>query len=114
MSVSIEQITGDATLGELAAFVALCQTGSFTRAAQRLHISQPGLSARIVRLERAVGQRLVDRSVRPAAPTRAGQSFLPYACALLQAMAEGRAAANGFAAGLPVPDNGPKRLGPVA
>ena len=114
MSVSSEQLSGDATLGELAAFVALCQTGSFTRAAQRLHISQPGLSARIVRLERAVGQRLIDRSVRPAAPTRAGRSFLPYACTLLQAMADGRAAANGMAVGLPVDNRGPRRLGPVA
>jgi DNA-binding transcriptional LysR family regulator len=85
---------GDASMGELAAFVALHEAGSFTEAAQRLHLSQPGFSARIFRLERAVGQRLIDRSVRPAALTAAGRSFLPYACALLRAMAEGRAAAN--------------------
>lgn len=93
--VTIDQDLGDASMGELAAFVALNETGSFTEAAQRLHLSQAGFSARIFRLERAVGQRLVDRSVRPAVLTRAGRSFLPYACTLLHAMAEGRAAANG-------------------
>lgn len=93
--VAIDQSMGDASMGELAAFVVLHEAGSFTEAAQRLHLSQPGFSARIFRLERAVGQRLVDRSVRPAVLTPAGRSFLPYAHALLHAMAEGRAAANG-------------------
>ena len=88
----------DASMGELVAFVALHRAGgTFTGAAQQLHLSQAGFSARILRLERAVGQRLVDRSVRPAVLTPAGESFLPYACALLRAMAEGRAAAHGAA-----------------
>jgi DNA-binding transcriptional LysR family regulator len=82
-------------MGELMAFVALHQAGTFTGAARMLHLSQAGFSARIHRLERAVGQRLVDRSVRPAALTPAGQSFLPYASGLLRSMAEGREAANG-------------------
>ena len=93
--MTFDQDPADASMGELAAFVALTDSGSFTEAAQRLHLSQAGFSARILRLERAVGQRLVDRSVRPAVLTPAGRSFLPYACALLRAMAEGRAAANG-------------------
>ncbi len=93
--MAIDQEPADASMGELAAFVTLTDTGSFTEAAQRLHLSQAGFSARIFRLERAVGQRLVDRSVRPAVLTPAGRSFLPYACALLRAMAEGRAAATG-------------------
>jgi DNA-binding transcriptional LysR family regulator len=84
----------DASMGELVAFVALHQAGTFTGAAQVLHLSQAGLSARILRLERAVGQRLVDRTVRPAALTPAGRSFLPYAFALLRGMEAGRAAAN--------------------
>ena len=85
----------DASMGELMAFVALHQAGTFTGAARVLHLSQAGFSARILRLERAVGQRLVDRTVRPAALTPAGESFLPYAVALLRAMEAGRAAANG-------------------
>jgi DNA-binding transcriptional LysR family regulator len=82
-------------MGELMAFVALHQAGTFTGAARVLHLSQAGFSARILRLERAVGEQLVDRTVRPAALTAAGESFLPYAFALLQAMADGRAAAHG-------------------
>lgn len=85
----------DASMGELVAFVALHQAGTFTGAARILHLSQAGFSARILRLERAVGQRLVDRTVRPAALTPAGESFLPYAFALLRGMEAGRAAANG-------------------
>jgi DNA-binding transcriptional LysR family regulator len=92
-----EKLMWEASMGELVAFVALHRAGTFTGAAQQLHLSQAGFSARILRLERAVGQRLVDRSVRPAVLTPAGESFLPYACALLRAMAEGRAAAHGAA-----------------
>ncbi len=93
--MSTDQIVWEASMGELAAFVALRESGSFTEAAGRLHLSQAGFSARILRLERAVGQRLVDRSVRPAVLTPAGECFLPYARVLLRAMAEGRAAAHG-------------------
>ena len=89
-----DQAVWDASMGELMAFVALHRAGTFTEAARMLHLSQAGFSARILRLERAVGQRLVDRTVRPAVLTPAGRSFLPYAFALLRAMADGRAAAN--------------------
>ncbi len=90
-----DQTMWDASLGELMAFAALHQAGTFTGAARMLHLSQAGFSARILRLERAVGQQLVDRTVRPPVLTPAGASFLPYAFALLRAMADGRAAANG-------------------
>lgn len=93
--MSSDQTMWDANMGELMAFVVLHQAGTFTGAARTLHLSQAGFSARILRLERAVGQQLVDRTVRPAALTPAGETFLPYACALLRAMADGRAAANG-------------------
>lgn len=89
-----DQTMGDASMGELMAFVALHRVGTFTEAAHLLHLSQAGFSARILRLERAVGQQLVDRTVRPAALTPAGETFLPYAFALLRAMADGRAAAS--------------------
>ena len=73
-------------LGELAAFVAVCEEGSFTRAGQRLHLSQPGTSARVARLERALGVRLVDRSGRDVAPTPAGAELLPVVADALSAV----------------------------
>jgi len=59
---------------------------SFTRAAERLHVAQPGVSAQIRRLERELGQELLDRSggVRP---TAAGEAVLPHARAAVAAAA---------------------------
>lgn len=78
------------TLDELVAFLALHRTGSFTRAARTVHISQPGLSARIDRLERALGQRLVDRSTRPVRLTPAGEFLLPYATTAVDLLHDAR------------------------
>lgn len=50
--------------GDLMAFRILAQELSFTRAAARLHITQPALSVRIRRLEQALGARLLDRNTR--------------------------------------------------
>ena len=72
------------TLGEVAAFVAVMDQGSFTAAATILHLSQPGVSARIKRLERSLGGApLLDRSVKRATLTRQGRAFLPMARDLL-------------------------------
>ncbi|WP_345713140.1 LysR family transcriptional regulator, partial [Kineococcus glutinatus] len=59
-------------LRQLEYFVAVVEEASFTRAAERVHISQPGVSAQVRQLERELGQELVDRSRRGAAPTAAG------------------------------------------
>ena len=74
----------DISLGEIAAFVALLQCGSFTEAAKRLYLSQPGLSARISRLERALGVVLVDRSTRDLTLTRSGAAFAATAHSVLR------------------------------
>lgn len=59
-------------------FVMTAQERSFTRAAERLHITQQTLSAHIANLEREVGSRLFVRSL-PLELTYAGQVFWEYA-----------------------------------
>lgn len=67
----------------LRAFVAIADTGSFTHAAERLHLTQSTISQQLVRLEEAVGRDLIDRAARPARPTAAGERLLGYARRIL-------------------------------
>jgi DNA-binding transcriptional LysR family regulator len=78
-------------LRQLEYLVAVADEGGFTRAAERLHVAQPGVSAQIRRLERELGQPLLDRTggVRP---TEAGEAVLPHARAALAAVASVRQA----------------------
>jgi len=67
----------DLNLRDIRAFIAVAQTGSFTRAASRLHLSQPALTVQIRRLEETVGVRLFDRNSRNVALTPTGRDLLP-------------------------------------
>lgn len=67
----------DLNLRDIRAFIAVAQTGSFTRAATRLHLSQPALTVQIRRLEETVGMRLFDRNSRNVALTPTGRELLP-------------------------------------
>ncbi|MFE8645550.1 LysR family transcriptional regulator [Sphingomonas sp. NCPPB 2930] len=58
-------------------FLALADSGSFSRAAEARSIAQPAFSRHIRALEDWVGVELFDRSAHPAALTAAGQRFLP-------------------------------------
>lgn len=71
-------------LQQLRYFCAIADTGSFTRAAQRTHVSQPSLSQQIRKLEDELGARLLDRLGRRVQLTELGQSFLPHARAVLR------------------------------
>ncbi|MGW4062001.1 LysR family transcriptional regulator [Amycolatopsis sp. NPDC004747] len=73
-------------LHQLAYFVAVAEEGSFTRAAERLHVAQPGVSAQVKRLERELGQQLLDRSGRTVRLTDVGAAALPHARAALAAV----------------------------
>jgi DNA-binding transcriptional LysR family regulator len=64
---------------QLAAFVAVVDVGSFTRAAARLDVSQPTVTTRIQALEQAIGARLLERLPRGVKLTAAGADLLPYA-----------------------------------
>ena len=58
---------------------AIAEHGSISKAARAIHISQPGLSQRLRRLEDQLGCELFDRSVTPLAPTPSGEVFIKYA-----------------------------------
>jgi DNA-binding transcriptional LysR family regulator len=73
-------------LRQLQYLVAVVEEASFTRAAGRVHVAQPGVSAQVRRLERELGQELLDRSGRAVRPTAAGEAVLPFARAALAAV----------------------------
>jgi len=62
-------------LRQVATFVCLAETQSFRRAAERLRLSQPAVSAHIRELERQVGVPLVHRTTRHVSLTAEGQAF---------------------------------------
>jgi DNA-binding transcriptional LysR family regulator len=70
-------------LRQLEYLVAVAEEANFTRAAERVHISQSGVSAQIRQLERELGAELVDRSGRVATLTPAGAAALTHARAAL-------------------------------
>ena len=72
-------------LHQLAYVVAVAEEGSFTRAAEREHVAQPGVSAQVRKLEAELGQPLFERGVGPIRPTAAGEAILPFARAALAA-----------------------------
>jgi DNA-binding transcriptional LysR family regulator len=74
-------------LRQLKYFVAVAEEGSFTSAAAEVHVAQPGVSAQIRRLERELGQDLLDRSGRTVRLTEVGAAVIPYARAALAAAA---------------------------
>lgn len=74
----------EVTLRQLRAFAALSRTGSFTRAAESLHITQSALSGLIKELETQLGVRLVDRSTRHTQLSEAGREFHSVATQVLR------------------------------
>lgn len=72
-------------LRQLRYFVTVAEEANFTRAAAKLHLAQPGLSAQIRQLERELGQPLLDRSSRSVTLTPIGAAVLPLARAALEA-----------------------------
>jgi DNA-binding transcriptional LysR family regulator len=68
---------------QLRAFATLAEELNFTRAARRLGVAQPALSARISRMERRLGRKLVERSTRSVQLTEAGLELLARAKPML-------------------------------
>jgi len=80
------------TFRQLQAFLALVRERSFSRAARRIHLSQPTLSQHIRELEQELGKRLFTRRGRDAGLTEAGRVFQPYALRVTTAAEDGRQA----------------------
>ena len=87
-------------LRHLRYFVAIAEERSFTRAAERLWVAQPGLSTQIRRLESELGVQLFERHTRGVDLTRAGELFLERARAALAAADAARATGHDLEAGL--------------
>ncbi|MHB8330413.1 MAG: LysR family transcriptional regulator [Acidimicrobiales bacterium] len=73
---------------QLEYFVAVAEEKQFTRAAERLHIAQPSVSAQIRQLERFLGTPLFHRGPGPVTLTDAGQAILPLARRVLSELGE--------------------------
>lgn len=104
-------------INQLKYFVALAEELSFTRAAQRLHISQPPLSKQIALLEEELSVRLFDRSSRHVELTDAGRVYLYEVKAILarlnRAKARARAIEEGMEGAIEIGLSGSHFLGPM-
>jgi DNA-binding transcriptional LysR family regulator len=67
------------TFRQMAYWLAIVEEGSFTRAAARMHVSQPSLSQQVRALEEELGGELLERLPRSVRLTSAGKAFLPHA-----------------------------------
>jgi DNA-binding transcriptional LysR family regulator len=71
---------------DLQAFVAVVESGSMVRAAEKLHLTQPGLTRRVQSLETTLGVDLLDRQSKPLKPTAAGNEVYSLARTVLRAV----------------------------
>ncbi len=78
-------------------FVAVVETGGFSRAAERCNVAQPSLSQQIIKLEHELGQQLFQRLRHSTIPTEAGKAFYPRAKAILSEIQQAKhALTDGF------------------
>ena len=70
-------------LHQLKYFIAVVETGSFSKAAKRCFVAQPSLSQQIIKLEKEIGTRLFDRLGKKVVLTEAGNTLLPGAKRIL-------------------------------
>ena len=83
-------------LRQLEIFAKVAELGSFSKAADALHLTQPTVSEHIRALEDELGVRLLDRLRRGASVAPAGQLLLTYATRMLALSREARQALSGF------------------
>lgn len=74
----------EATIKQLRYFVTVVETGSFRRAAERLGISQPTLTAQIAAMEKALDAIVLERSRQGTVTSPIGRALLPHAYAILK------------------------------
>ncbi|HEX7272972.1 MAG TPA: LysR family transcriptional regulator [Casimicrobiaceae bacterium] len=73
-------------LTQLRAFVTIAKLGQLTRAAERLHLSQPALSGQLKALEEALGLSLFERSSSGMNLTAGGRALLPEAEGIIESV----------------------------
>ena len=83
------------TLTQLEYFLAACEHGSFSAAAERLHMAQPSLSDQVRRLEAELSVALFHRVGRGLVISEAGEALRAHAVAVLDAAEAARAAVSG-------------------
>lgn len=86
-------------LSQVRCFVAVAEELHFSRAAERLNMTQPPLSRQIRLLEHQVGTQLLERTSRSVRLTAAGKSFFPEAVRILRMAEEAAATARRVAKG---------------
>jgi DNA-binding transcriptional LysR family regulator len=86
-------------ISQIRCFVAVAEELHFSRAAERLNMTQPPLSRQIRLLEHHVGTQLLDRNSRTVRLTAAGRAFLPEAARILRMAEEAATAARRVAKG---------------
>jgi len=74
------------SLRQLKGFISVATTSSFTKTAQRMHMSQAALSTMIRELENQLGCRLFHRSTRTVELTDAGRRFMPIAAHVIESL----------------------------
>ncbi len=77
-------------ISSLQAFIVVAETGSFSRASERIHITQPAVSKRIAALESELDTRLFDRIGRQITLTESGRTLLPRARHILLEIEDSR------------------------
>ncbi|MDP3896352.1 MAG: LysR family transcriptional regulator [Mesorhizobium sp.] len=87
-------------LRQIRYFVAACETGSLSGAANRLNCTAPGVSQQMSALEARLGTRLFERTPRGVRPTAAGSRFYDRCLAVLKAVSEAEIELQDFKAGL--------------
>jgi DNA-binding transcriptional LysR family regulator len=78
----------------LETFIAICETGSFSKAADRLFVTQPAISKRLSSLETQMNCQLIDRIGKKASATASGEILYQHAKKLLLSMTECKTAIN--------------------
>src|SRR4051812_50104356 len=74
-------------IASLRVFLSVAEERSFSRAAAKVHLTQPAVSQTVRRLERALGEELFDRSSKSGTLTDAGTMLRNYAERLVRAAA---------------------------
>ncbi|HYC55719.1 MAG TPA: LysR family transcriptional regulator [Candidatus Binatia bacterium] len=80
----------------LATFLTVAETGSFTRAGERLRVTQSAVSQQVRALEEDLGSTLFARQTRKVTLTQAGNVLLPYARQIVRKVEEARAVVSDF------------------